>query len=400
MNAQPQDTFEVQTGPRVTPSPSSNSANARKRDKFYELAELFAEIQSGFIINTFFKKHFEAMWAAMENTHGTSFWVSKDNSDPSTYKYSVPHIFAAACHNMQIVQAENKTIRFASAHGEIRAKRGTFQFIPDADGTEAGTQSGAARSTKNMTLEDAFNVLMLASFNDHAPRKLELEGGNEEDRAIYYQAIKAFNNAVPSDMRFRLDEELKRLVQNAPSADNEMAAYMSRAKQDKSTPAVNYGNMPKGPTIVPDTEAVPQSAQAKEAPAPVKKNAPEPESTQAAFGSASTIPTVSFGKATMNGEFLQAEDYQNLASRPFDPQLTLAKAFIGSRVYRAHPDEHLPVDLLKIYESAAGQHGASVKRFDQKEPSTLPLSELTFPKLPDIKSVSGSVKSYKFGYNL
>lgn len=88
MNAQSQDTFEIQAGARVTPSPSSRTANDRNRDKFYELAELFAEIQSRFIINTAFKKNFETMWAAMESAH-KRFRVSKEHSDPSTYKYSV-----------------------------------------------------------------------------------------------------------------------------------------------------------------------------------------------------------------------------------------------------------------------------------------------------------------------
>lgn len=112
-----------------------------------------------------------------------------------------------------------------------------------------------------MTLEDAFNVLMLASFSDRAPRKLELEGGSEEERAIYYQAIKAFNNSVPPDMRFRLDKELEILVQNAPPADQELAAYMNCIELDKSTPGVNHGDAPESPTIIPDTEAPPQSAQ-------------------------------------------------------------------------------------------------------------------------------------------
>jgi hypothetical protein len=398
MNAQPQDTFEIQNGARVTPSPFLNTASGRNKHLFYDPAELFSEIESDFVINTFFKKSFEAMWNAMGNICGANFWVSKDAPKSPPYKYGAPWLFAAACF-MNPVNVEKKGFHFLSANGMIKAQQGSFQFVAGLDESQFDPNAKDTPPVKKMSLEDAFNVLILASFNGAAPHKLELVGGNEDDRAIYYQAIKAFNESVSENMRFRLDPELAQYVENALPANNEMAAFMNRVQPDKTGVAANHGNVPPGPTIIPDAEAGSQNPRGKEPKASIEGEA-GPVPKQAAHADLLPIPNITLEKATLNGEALQAEDYQNLASRTFDPQLTLAKAFIGSRVYRAHPDEHLPVDLLKIYESAAGQHGASVKRFDQKEPSTLPLSELTFPKLPDIKSISGSLKSYKFGYNL
>ena len=115
-----------------------------------------------------------------------------------------------------------------------------------------------------MSLEDAFNVLILASFNGAAPHKLELVGGNEDDRAIYYQAIKAFNESVSENMRFRLDPELAQYVENALPANNEMAAFMNRVQPDKTGVAANHGNVPPSPTIIPDAEAGSQNPQGKE----------------------------------------------------------------------------------------------------------------------------------------
>lgn len=253
MNAHVQDSFEVEKGARVTPSPVQYDARAKHRGEFYELTELLREIEENFLVNTVFKRHFEAMWVALEKTQEVYFWVNKDKADPSTYKYSSHHLFAMACHTMGPVNLENNTVHFKSANGMIAANKGSFQFIPAVEQEQADPKSTTTPSKKKMTYEDAFNVLMLASFSAQSPRTLQLEGGNKEERELYYRAIKAFNKSVSSEMKFHLDPELEKSVERAASADKEMAAYMARVPRSKSGTHIDKNTSPD-PTIVPDAK--------------------------------------------------------------------------------------------------------------------------------------------------
>ena len=93
----------------------------------------------------------------------------------------------------------------------------------------------------------------------------------------------------------------------------------------------------------------------------------------------------------------------NISFTTIEPQILMAHVFKNQEVVWANADHDVPVTLVDHFNEPAkdGRYYVTVKSALNEGTSIIPLDEVKFPKLPEIKEVSGTVTaSYMPKFNL
>ncbi len=237
----PADSMQIGNGP-ATIKAQKLVGRARFAHVMYEQDELIEEIEDSFVTNTTFRKRYADLMAALEECF--SDFEIKKSSKPAPEKeqglFAMPSLIHTAVYSMRVLStdAATHTATFSSPTGSIQVRDGEIQFVPAVDDKKS---KGDKIVNKEVTFEDAFNALVLASTNKSmvSPNFLLIEGGSPKEQAMYMLAVEAFNASVTPDLRFRLKDSLSADFVAEYSVKDDFQAYMNRSVPLQNAPGQN-----------------------------------------------------------------------------------------------------------------------------------------------------------------